>query len=399
MDRLVLHVHDKTPGGGGVRRHVEDLRDGLPAHGWRMRSLRLARPGEPAAPEADDATAPLRFTADARPDAAARAVSSAAAAAGAVHLHLGFTALSPALVDAAADAAPLVVGLHDVAPFCPGGSRLTWPRRIPCQARVGPGCWLGFCAGQGRPRAFAAGLASLPARTAVWRRLLARAAAFLAPSRYIGALAQAAGAPEDRLLIAPHGVAWAEEPHCVEPPSAAGPTAVFVGRLDALKGAALLLEAFAAVRTPEARLVLVGDGPLRDTIAARIAAPDLAGRVRMAGAADRAGVRAALCAARVAVAPSLIPESFGLSGVEAMALGRPVVATPRGGVLDWLAPGETGLAAAPEPLALAAALDALLAQPELADRMGAAGRARAAALYTPARMLAAVAGCYDRVAA
>ena len=71
-------------------------------------------------------------------------------------------------------------------------------------------------------------------------------------------------------------------------------------------------------------------------------------------------------------------EGFGVACLEAMAHGRPVVATGVGGLRDLVVDGETGLVVPPrDPAALRAALEALLADPVLRHRLGSAGRRRA----------------------
>jgi glycosyltransferase involved in cell wall biosynthesis len=88
--------------------------------------------------------------------------------------------------------------------------------------------------------------------------------------------------------------------------------------------------------------------------------------------------------ARVVVVPSLWPEPFGLVGVEAMARGRPVVGIDRGGIREWLAHGETGLRVEPTAATLAAAIQRLLNEPELALCFGRAGREQWRERFSPA---------------
>lgn len=108
---------------------------------------------------------------------------------------------------------------------------------------------------------------------------------------------------------------------------------LFAGRLVDLKGPRLALDAFArlAARAPEARLVYVGAGPLRATLAARAAELGLADRVEITGHVPRAEVLARLARSDVFLFPSF--EGAGMVVVEAMAAGNPVVC------LDWGGPG------------------------------------------------------------
>ena len=97
------------------------------------------------------------------------------------------------------------------------------------------------------------------------------------------------------------------------------------------------------------------------------------------------------------VQPSL-REAFGLAVVEAMAAGKPVVATEVGGHVDTVARGETGFLVPPaDPAALAAAVLRLARDPGLRARMGAAGADRVAAHFTGARMAERTAALYDEV--
>jgi len=84
----------------------------------------------------------------------------------------------------------------------------------------------------------------------------------------------------------------------------------------------------------------------------------------------------------VVVCPSQ-REGFGVACLEAMAHGRPVVATHVGGLLDLVVDGETGIVVPPrDPVALRSALDRLLADKELRRRLGLAGRERARTLFS-----------------
>ncbi|MGA2164548.1 MAG: glycosyltransferase, partial [Solirubrobacteraceae bacterium] len=84
--------------------------------------------------------------------------------------------------------------------------------------------------------------------------------------------------------------------------------------------------------------------------------------------------------------PSLWPEPFGLVGIEALAAGRPVVASLTGGIPDWLQDGVTGIGVRPGDVrGLALALDELLADPERQRAIGAAGGEMVAIRFSPER--------------
>lgn len=160
----------------------------------------------------------------------------------------------------------------------------------------------------------------------------------------------------------------------------APPTVVgYAGRLAAHKGVDVLLEAVA--RTPRLRLRVAGAGPDASALAERATHADLAGRVEFLGALPAEELAAFYQSVGVLAIPSLPTpgwlEQFGRVAVEAMACGVPVVASDSGALPDVVA--GAGLLVPPgDPDALAAALLRVADEPGLADRLRAAGLARAA---------------------
>ena len=142
------------------------------------------------------------------------------------------------------------------------------------------------------------------------------------------------------------------------------PHVLFVGRLSEEKGVLDLLEAARGLP-----LVVVGDGPLRERV------KDAVGFVppsQVGGFLDRAAI--VVCPSR--------REGYGVVAREAMAHGRPVVATAVGGLAEAVLDGETGLLVAPGDVGgLRAALEQLLADASLRTQLGSKGRERAARLY------------------
>jgi colanic acid/amylovoran biosynthesis glycosyltransferase len=227
-------------------------------------------------------------------------------------------------------------------------------------------------------------------------RLQREGALFIAVSDAIRRRALAEGFPEGRTITLHNGVDLSRfVPGTPEPG-----LILHVGRLVEKKGTALLLKAFGqiAARHPHARLVVIGDGPLRLRLEA--AAPP---GVRFTGALPPDEVATWLSRAAFLAAPSLTAgdgDAEGLPTVvlEAAAASLPSIVSDHSGLPEAVADGETGLVV-PEGdvAALAAALDTMLASPELSDRMGAAAWARAERMFDASKQAAALEALYDRV--
>lgn len=228
------------------------------------------------------------------------------------------------------------------------------------------------------------------AREALSSAVLRGADRVLAVSHAIGRYASAAGAA---VQVVHNGLAPVPlDPH---PRAALGlpeqvPVVGAVGRLRAQKGFEVLGQAalLMAADHPSARFVVLGTGEERH----RLEEPDCA-RLELLGA--RADAAALMGAFTVLAVPSRY-EAFGLVAVEAMHAGVPVVASEVDGLPEVL--GDTGVLVPPEdPAALAQALGSLLADPAERARLGEAGRARAAARFTPQAMVAGVLAGYRAV--
>ncbi len=112
----------------------------------------------------------------------------------------------------------------------------------------------------------------------------------------------------------------------------------------------------------------------------------------------RADMPSVFAAFDIFVLPSTLPEPFGLVVIEAMAAGRPVVATAPGGPSETVLEGETGYLVRPsDPDHLATALDDLLSDPEKCARMGEAGRRRACDMFDLRRYVSDFENLYERL--
>ena len=160
------------------------------------------------------------------------------------------------------------------------------------------------------------------------------------------------------------------------------PHILYVGQLIHGKGVDLLLRALAMIETPF-RATVVGTGNASERLEALSARMGLSDRVRFEGWVGHEGLRNYYDSARVVAVPSRWPEPFGLVGLEAMGHGRPVVAFDVGGIPDWLEDGVTGLLVAEQDTgAYARALERVLTDGDLAERLGQRGYERARERYS-----------------
>lgn len=157
-------------------------------------------------------------------------------------------------------------------------------------------------------------------------------------------------------------------------PTDAQPQVLMVARLERPKDPLLAIDALAQLREHPWHFTLVGDGPLREPVEARVSEQGLLDRVTLAGTASDVPER--LASSHVFLLASR-REGLPLSVLEAMRAGLPVVSTDAGGVREAVADGETGFVVPRDDVAsLADSLRALIVDPSLRARMGAAGRAR-----------------------
>ncbi len=181
---------------------------------------------------------------------------------------------------------------------------------------------------------------------------------------------------------------------------------VGVGRLVAVKGFQYLVDAHAEAlaSVPQLRLVLVGDGDLRGELEARVRALGVADSVVLTGAADRSEIPVYMAAANIVVVPSVRFGGYvdGLPNValEAMAAGKPLVASDVGGLPELVRDGENGvLVVEKDARALAEALVELARDAGLRERLGANGRGEIRDARSWATVAGRFVGIYESVVA
>jgi glycosyltransferase involved in cell wall biosynthesis len=251
---------------------------------------------------------------------------------------------------------------------------------------------------------------STPGKRA-YNAVMARGERVIAISKFIAELVhERHDVPTNRIRTIPRGVDPAFfDPDTIDPARVAAlrtawhldarqPIVFLPGRLSRWKGQDVLIQALRWLRTPGLACVIAG--PLRDRdryvaqLQARAKALGVENRVRFVGACD--DMPAGLALADIVVNASVEPEGFGRTVIEAQAMRRPVVATDHGGAAETVEHGVTGWRVAPaDPVALAAAIDRVLALPAAErDAVGLAARQAVLARYTTAAMQRATLAVY-----
>ena len=232
------------------------------------------------------------------------------------------------------------------------------------------------------------------------------AAKVVVPSRAAAeAFVQAGGQPR-RVTIVPNGLDLDRDPRSpaelrAELGLPAGPLIGVFSRLAPWKGQDVVIDALAAV--PDLRCIVVGsalfgEDAYAEALYARVAERGLSDRVRFLG--QRADVPRLMQAVDAVVHPSVDPEPFGRTLVEAMLAGIPVIATDAGASTEILDGGAAGTLVPPRrPDRLAAALAELLADPGAFAARTHHARERALTLYGAAGMQAALAKLIHQTAA
>ena len=207
----------------------------------------------------------------------------------------------------------------------------------------------------------------------VWRRVSVGVAVSEAAASFLRR-----ALPEAELEVVPNGVDAVafRDAEPMELPE--GRRVAWVNRLEPQTGFPVTAAAFATVvaALPEARLIVAGDGRDRETLG--LLTDPVRERIHLLGTVPNDRIPSVHAACEAFVSSAWGQESFGIALVEAMAAGLPVVATDIPGYREVVDQGVEGLLVPPrDPEALAAGLLRILTEPELAARLGEAGRERA----------------------
>jgi len=296
-------------------------------------------------------------------------------------VHVAGPALAPLFLGLV-ERKPVVVEHHGFQTICPNGQLLIEPAGAPCPGHFMAGRHVKCLRCNSEQGWLASG--KLWLLTFVRRFFCAHVAANITPTAWLGGELHL---PRSTTIF--HGLEAAEaapRPEARRIP----PILAFQGRLVTTKGVRLLFEAARILRKQAQpfELLIIGDGPERDSLEQFAREAQLDSQVRFTGRLDDAQLHAALAQSSVVVVPSLGGEVFGLVVAENMLRGLPVVASDLGAFVEVL--GDAGFTfRAGDASALAAALSRLLDDPSLAVRLGHSARERALGFCIKSRMMEA----------
>ena len=216
---------------------------------------------------------------------------------------------------------------------------------------------------------------------------------FIGISDYVTARMIEMGVPADRITTV-HNFVDTEN---YRPEYTPGDYVVYFGRIESVKGIYTLLEAMSQL--PDIRLLVAGTGTEQADVARWIEARGV-DNIELLGFREGEALHTLLQGALCTVVPSEWDEPFGLTVVESMAFGKPVVATRVGGITEIVADEEDGLLVDPwDPEALRAAIRTLAANPARAAEMGRAGRAKVERLFNRERYYEGLCEVYGKATA
>lgn len=384
----------RSNGGGGLAVYVGGLMQELRARGTRVSAVSLVGDPDPSVNGSSGDYELPAFRYRYRPEVVAQLEQIVEREdPEVIHLH-AMAHLHPRLIRRLIRLRPVVWTFHDVSTVCFRRNLLDAQGSI-CERALGFGCVTGGCFRPGSVESTAADLL----RVAMHRRHLAaqrRAQLVTVPSQYMSQVLIRNGFDPARVVVVPLFSRFGGDQESLEREPGAT-RLLFAGRLIREKGASELLRCLALLREESWSATIVGEGPMRREVEAQSAAAGLGQRVRFVGELLPSEVDGAYQRSDIVVFPSLVPESFGLVGVEAMSHAKPVVAFESGGVTEWLEDGVTGrLVRHADSEHLAECLRELIRDPARGRAMGAAGRRSQLAHFTADEHIRRLSAVYER---
>lgn len=299
-----------------------------------------------------------------------------------VHLHNTQFFLSPFILKYLLRAKPVVKTVHDVRLICPG---FKW-KVIPdsgkiCNYPMGLKCFKNGCYPFYPEK-----------RSPFWNlykfflmlyelRISKSIDKIIVPSSYMKEQLVRNGFQKDNVTVIPHYVNKAPIQE-KETKDSKSKKILFVGKFYRIKGILHFIECLSLLKERNWMAEIIGEGYMREEATTLVHKLGLNDRIHFPGNLSKEELNKHYAACTVVVIPSIVPESFGLVGIEAMSFGKPVVAFDSGGIREWLIHNETGfLVRRGDVRELSDRIFQLLEDPSLAKKMGFKGQQRVNELY------------------
>ena len=287
-----------------------------------------------------------------------------------VHVRMFLWQLSPAILPLL-DGYPCLFHVATYKCICPTGFKLL-PDQSQCKYPAGTACLRQRCV---TPQTWVLSMTQL----VLFRRWKRVFGATVALSHHMKAVLEENGLGPIKVIH--NGV----PARASRPPLAGNPVVGYAGRLSREKGVGVLLRAFASVRSrvPAVRLLIAGDGPDAGKLHGLAGSLGLEPSISWLGHLSRENMEREFERVWVQAAPSLWNEAFGNVATEAAMRGTAVVCTATGGLAEIVVDGTTGFhVPLGDEAQLAAALEKIVSNKQLAEEMGLAGRQRALAEFS-----------------
>lgn len=310
-----------------------------------------------------------------------------------VHVHSIHHQISPSILgEAKKRGIPVVQTLHDYKLVCPSYHFPFRNGAVCLQCRRGN--WLHFIRHRGHKNSLAASIAVaieswIHSVTKIYERNVDQ---FVVPSDDMAHHLIEFGVEPKKVSVIPHFLNLEDWKTTTK----LGEGVLFAGRLAAERGLEHVLKAAAAL--PDEKFMIAGDGPERAALEAKIAFQGIK-NIELLGRLDGARLHQAFRDCRVVFFPTLTLETFGLTVLEAMAAGKPVVATRMGAVPNLVVDGTTGyLYESDIPEQGIEALRTLLVNDALVKNMSYASQ-KYAKMYSPENHYNAIQGVFTKMLA
>lgn len=338
----ILHINDKVEIKGGVEVYIEQLMELLPQYDYQShwlgiyiedsRYLIKGYQNRGIAVNQPNLTEVAQYVRD----------YVAKYGIHIIHIH---SLSNPSLIEALFEVAPVVRSMHEPRIVCPGQGKFWRKSERICDKPFGMHCVYhaykeGCC--NRHPKRLVAAIQNVAFETTKGK---ANYKAIIAMSDYMMEEAIIASYKDSQLVLNPYFTPLVNNDELIDTSEAAIKRILFVGRLSRTKGVHYLIEAAKKilVNHKNIRIDIVGGG--HDEAYFKSLVPqELSDYFIFHGWKNREEVHQLVSNAYIVTFPSIYPEAFGISGIEAMMRGKPVVGFDVGGVTTWLKDGKTGFA-------------------------------------------------------